>query len=128
MAEKDQAVLLDGTEPVVGTWAKHEGSIYKIKVDAPVEQLFVNRKMMVEARWPNMDFETQLFDRKSWAATTKGSRYGTIKDPELAKTGIDWTGAYITLNVAHKSEEAGLSPEERIDTHRQRQDNRGLHG
>ena len=68
----------------------------------PVEQLFVGRSMMVEARWPDMDFPSQLFDRKAWGATVKGSRYGIIKDPALTKTGIDWTGAHITLNVAHQ--------------------------
>ena len=100
IAEEGQTVLLDGTELITGKWIKHEGNIYKIKIDAPIEQLFVDRKMMVEARWPNMDFESQLFDRTCWAATVKGSRYGLIKDPGLAGTRIDWTGAHITLNVA----------------------------
>lgn len=49
-----------------------------------------------------MDFDSQLFDRKCWAATVEGSRYGIINDPALAETAIDWTGAHITLNVAHQ--------------------------
>jgi len=102
IAEKGQTVLLDGTKPIAGKWIKHEGNIYRIKIEAPIEQLFVDRKMMVEARWPNMDFDSQLFDRKCWAATIEGSRYGIIRDPALAGTGIDWTGAHITLNVAHQ--------------------------
>jgi len=102
MAQPGQMVLLDGTAPVVGQWTQHEGKIYKIKVDAPIEQLFLGREMMVEARWPNMEFNTQLFSREAWAATVEGSRYGVVKDPELAKTNVDWTGAHITLNVAHQ--------------------------
>lgn len=50
VAEKGQTVLLDGTKPITGKWIKHEANIYKIKIDAPIEQLFVKRKVMVEAR------------------------------------------------------------------------------
>jgi len=102
VAEPGEVVTLDGTEPVTGTWTRYDGNIYKVRIDAPVVQLFVGREMMVEARWPNMDFETQLFSREAWASTVAGSRYGSIKDPELAETNIDWTGALITMNVAHQ--------------------------
>jgi hypothetical protein len=102
VAEEGEAVTLDGTAPVEGRWTRHEGNIFKIHVDEPVEQLFADGAMMVEARWPNMRFDGELFDRQCWASTAKGSRHGTIKDPKLAETGIDWTGALITLNVAHQ--------------------------
>ncbi|KPK49576.1 MAG: hypothetical protein AMS22_13495 [Thiotrichales bacterium SG8_50] len=59
----------------------------------------MDRKMMIEARWPNMRFD-QLLDRSAWAKAGEGSRYGKMIDPALAKTGIDWTGARATLNVA----------------------------
>ncbi len=101
-AEKGATVIVDGTAPVEGKWTKHKGNIYKIGIDADIEQLFAGGKMMVEARWPNMRFDEQLYDRKSWATTVEGSRYGVLKDPRLAETGIDWTGAHITLNVAHQ--------------------------
>jgi len=57
---------------------------------------------MVEARWPNMRFPEDLWDRSKWARAGKGSRYGRIVDPSLAGTGVDWTGARATLNVAHQ--------------------------
>jgi hypothetical protein len=101
VAAEGEKVILDGTEPITGTWTQHSGNIYKTKVAETFEQLFVDRKMMVEARWPNMRFE-QLFDRSTWAKAAEGSRYGKMIDPALAKTDIDWTGARVILNVAHQ--------------------------
>jgi hypothetical protein len=96
-----ELVTLSGTEPIEANWVLHEGSIYKARVDSDFEQLFVDGEMMIEARWPNMRFE-ERFDRSKWAKAGVGSRYGKMVDPELAKTGIDWTGALATLNVAHQ--------------------------
>ncbi len=93
-----EVVVLSGTEPIRGKWSVHKGAIYKMKVGREFDQLFVDGKMMIEARWPNMRFE-QRFDKSCWATTGKGSEYGTMVDPALAKTGIDWTGAVGTLNV-----------------------------
>jgi len=101
VAAEGENVILDGTEPITGTWAQHSGNIYKTKVAETFEQLFVDRAMMIEARWPNMRFE-KLFDRSAWAKAAEGSRYGRMIDPALAKTGVDWTGARVTLNVAHQ--------------------------
>ncbi|HUT28873.1 MAG TPA: right-handed parallel beta-helix repeat-containing protein [Sedimentisphaerales bacterium] len=92
---------MDGTEPITGTWAQHNGNIYKTKVADAFEQLFVDDQMMIEARWPNVRFE-QIFDRSAWAKAGQGSRYGRMVDPALAETGVDWTGARVTLNVAHQ--------------------------
>lgn len=101
VAAEGENVILDGTEPITGTWAQHNGNIYKTKVAETFEQLFVDRMMMIEARWPNMRFE-QIFDRSAWAKAGKGSRYGRMIGPALAKTDVDWTGARVTLNVAHQ--------------------------
>ncbi len=101
VAYPGEKVTISGLETVTGKWKRHHGSIYKIKVDTKVEQLFVNGDMMVEARWPNMPFE-DLWERSAWANSGKGSQYEKMKDPNLAETGIDWTGAIATLNVAHQ--------------------------
>jgi len=101
VAYPGEVVTLSGTEPVNGDWQAHKGSIYKTKVSRDFVQLFVDGQMMIEARWPNMRFEEQ-WDRSKWAKATKGSRYGKLRDPELAKTGVDWTGALATLNVTHQ--------------------------
>jgi len=101
VAYPGEKVTLNGTEPITGKWSRYKGSIYQTKVDTDFEQLFVDGKMMINARWPNMRFE-ELWERSTWANAGPGSRYGKIVDPELAKTNVDWTGAIATLNVAHQ--------------------------
>ncbi len=93
--------LLDGTEPITGRWLRHKGSIYKTRTPRKFEQLFVNRRMMLEARWPNTTFD-KLLTREGWATTGPKSTYQKLHDPELAQTGIDWNGATAVLNIAHQ--------------------------
>ena len=93
VAAKGETVLLDGTEPIKGEWSVHKGGIHKIEMKEPFEQLFVDRKMQIEARWPNMRFE-EIWDRSKWAQSDHGSRKDLMVCAELADTGIDWTGAY----------------------------------
>ena len=98
-----EAVVFDGTEAVAGKWQKYKGSIYMVKLPsgAQVEQLFVGRAMMTEARWPNAGFE-QAYDRTRWAKVEPGSTHGRVVSKEVAGSGIDWTGAMACLNVAHQ--------------------------
>ena len=117
--EKDPArfvaepgAIIDGTEPITGEWEAHEGKIWKMTVHRELEQLFVDGRMMIEARWPNIRFK-DILGSKGWAPTGTGSRYGKIVDPNLAKTGVDWTGAHATLNVAHQF----YSWNRRVSTH-----------
>lgn len=96
-----EVVTLSGAEPLDLDWQVHEGSIYRARVDREFEQLFVDGEMMVEARWPNMRMD-EMWDRSKWAFAGKNSRYGRMHDPALAKTGVDFTGALATLNIAHQ--------------------------
>ena len=96
-----EKVVLDGTEVVDGTWEPHKKSIYRIEIKDDFEQLFVDGKMMINARWPNMTFDQRL-DRFRWQRVDKESSYGKIVSNELAETGIDWTGALATLNISHQ--------------------------
>ena len=73
------------------------------------EQLFHEGKMMVEARWPNLDFapprrlEDQVLDRAAaWRPTGAGTVYGEIHDSGLADFDFSWNGGLATLNVAHQ--------------------------
>jgi len=100
-AHPGELVTLSGTQPIEAQWSVHKGSIYRARVELDFDQLFMDGNMMIEARWPNMRFE-ELYDRSKWAKAGVGSRYGKMVDPELAQTGIDWTGALATLNVAHQ--------------------------
>lgn len=101
-AYNSEKVTIDGTEEVKGHWEEWKPNIYKTKIAADFEQLFVGRKMMTEARWPNSVMPQQLWDRSFWAESDEGSSYGQMIDAELSATGIDWTGAVAVLNVAHQ--------------------------
>lgn len=97
-----EKVILDGTDLVSGDWQAVGDNIYKTTAAPIAGQFFHDQAMMTEARWPNRSFPEQLWDRSTWANASKGSRYGKMVDPALAKTGIDWTGAIAVLNVAHE--------------------------
>ena len=96
-----EIVLLRGTDPLECRWQKHEGHIYKTAIARVFDQLFVDDEMMVEARWPNRPME-KLWDRSTWASAVRGSCYGRLRDPQLVKTGVDFTGALAVLNVTHQ--------------------------
>lgn len=96
-----ERVVLDGTDPIPGPWAPYQGKILKTKSPFGFQQLFVNKQMMLEARWPNTTFD-KLLTRDGWATTGPKSKYQEIQDPTLAQTGIDWNGAQAMLNVAHQ--------------------------
>jgi len=98
MAYPGETATLSGAEPIAGPWAVHEGRIYRTTVTHRIRQLFVDGVRMTEARWPNMTY-AQRWDNTRWRPAAKGSTYGTMVDPALAATGIDWTGALATLNI-----------------------------
>ncbi len=95
-------VLIDGTETIMSTWTQHIGNIYKTSVSGTVEQIFLDSTMLVEARWPNMNFPNDLFKNQVWASADNGSERGKIVDAALAATGIDWTGALAIMNLTHQ--------------------------
>jgi len=71
------------------------------------EQLFMDGKPMLEARWPNVprdkNGDWDFFSPDVWSTVdTIGNRYGTIKDKHLAATGWNITGATAVLNVCHQ--------------------------
>jgi len=78
-----EVVVLDGAELIEGPWTLHKGAIYKTRTRRRFEQLFVNRQMMFEARWPNITFD-KLLTREGWASAGPGSTYQKLRDPELA--------------------------------------------
>jgi hypothetical protein len=101
VAAPGERVVLSGADPLVLDWQRHAEHVFQAQTPVRVRQLFIDGELMIEARWPNMSLD-RLWDRARWARARKGSRYGKMVDPELATTGIDWTGAVATLNVAHQ--------------------------
>ena len=72
-----------------------------------LEQIFMDGKPLVEARWPNLPKDSKgdwdFFSPHLWATVDSvGNRYGTIKDKDLAATGWDVTGARAILSVCHQ--------------------------
>lgn len=101
-AAPGERVVFDGREPVTGPWTRHNGNIYRAGVSGRVEQVFLADRMMVEARWPNMKFPKELWDRSRWAKAGGGSRAGVMVSPALAKTKTDWTDGLAVLNIAQQ--------------------------
>ena len=99
-----EKVILDGSEPIKGSWRKYKGKIYKTKLDKDIWQLFVDGKMMISARWPNANFDDGSIWKQdeTWAWQGPKSTYGCMYDDgkrNLAGTGIDFTGAIAILNI-----------------------------
>ena len=52
-AYEGERVTLDGSVPIRSTWVPYQGRIFMTKLEQPVWQLFVGKKSMSSARWPN---------------------------------------------------------------------------
>ncbi len=96
-----EKVILDGTEPIHSRWKLFRGKIYMTKLRKDIWQLFVDGESMVSARWPNGYWhDGSIWDRKrSWAKVDPRSRYGVMYNKEMAKTGINFTGAIAIMNI-----------------------------
>jgi hypothetical protein len=111
-AAPDSSPVLSGLVPLPNlNWTKREAKAPACVFVADLEttsfqQLFYRGQAMIEARWPNVDihnFEAQILDKTvAWQPTDKGSLYGHIADPALAKCPFSWDGALATLQVAHQ--------------------------
>jgi hypothetical protein len=99
MAMPGEEVVLSGADPLDLKWEKVNGAIYRARTDKRFHQLFLDGRMMVEARWPDQRFPDQVWEKAVWAEAGEGSRYGLMVDAALAETGIDFTGCVATLNV-----------------------------
>jgi hypothetical protein len=102
IAAKGARVILKGTDVLNLNWSVYKGSIYKATIDTDVTQLFLDEKFLIEARWPNMKFPDEMWGKSKWARAGPGSKHGRVIDPNLAATGINWTGATAVLNVAQQ--------------------------
>jgi len=102
LAAPRETVIMSGVDDLPGPWRGREGQIYTTRVEPVFSQLFFDEQMLIEARWPNMPWEDR-WDPETWADTFRpsggGTHYGTMADPALAETGIDWSGGLAVLNV-----------------------------
>ena len=101
-------VVISAADPI-SSWTHISGNIYKASMkwtlnnsgvkgnEAGMDQIFVDGKMMIEARWPNLPTNVDPCEyRREFGAL---SNAGDYNNPQYTQTGIsaipDPTGAYI---------------------------------
>lgn len=85
-AYRDEKVDFDGSVEIDAQWTVYKGAIYMAKLKRPVWQLFINRKSLCSARWPNGNWlDGTIWDKtKSMSWPEKGmSRFGHVYNREL---------------------------------------------
>jgi hypothetical protein len=103
-AKGNPLVVIDGTEPLTGSWDKvtvNGTDAWATSLNHQIVQLFHKGRMMTEARWPDQPFE-RIWDRTTWAKGDPGGYKGKMISSDITATGIDWTGALAVLNVGHQ--------------------------
>ena len=105
-AYNDESVIVSGTEIVTPSWSLDTGSIYKAQAATDLgdgkNQIFIDHKMVNEARWPNMGpgplnpiFST--FESATNSNPTDVTKnLTTMIDKKLPQIPGGWDGAYIT--------------------------------
>jgi len=99
-----ESVTIDGADPIAG-WTKASGSIYTAKMNwdlgAGNNQIFVDNKMVNEARWPNKTVNLShpvLSTIKTAKATSTSA---TITDSALTQPAKFWVGATINIGAGN---------------------------
>lgn len=112
----NSAVVVSGANPVEGGWTIYKGKIYRRKISLPLtgyneritdnetllaNQVFVNGKMMIEARWPNVSNLDDLMNRNDFRRITKDAWKPLpdgkvmLRDPEIPDIPEGFAGATI---------------------------------
>ena len=99
---KEERVIIDGSDPVIGPWVKDETGIWKTNFTStsPIETVFCGGRMMTEARWPNCSWEENWNAEHKWALTGNDSQLGLIESPELASSNLDLSGGLLYLKLS----------------------------
>ncbi len=100
-----ETVTIDGADPVRG-WTLSSGSVYRASqawdLGDGKNQLFVDGKMLNEARWPNTSLDVShpaLASAGSISASlaSAGPSTATLNDPKLTQPAGYWVGASIHI-------------------------------
>ena len=111
VANKTDTVFVSGLQTLETSWRlynRNDNCMYVTNVHpniTSIPQLFYGGKMMVEARWPNLnvsDVAKASLSRKSWEKVGVGSVYGKIYSDDIKNLNYSLSGALATLNVAHQ--------------------------
>lgn len=107
--------VLAGSTVVSGSWVQRGSSkIYTLSLPqgTTTDQVFVDGKMAFESRWPNTDLISVLTEG-AWGVSANSSapslrpeldELGFVSDPNLAESGLNYTGALLTLNAGTRGE------------------------
>jgi len=93
LAMPGEKVVLSGADALTGTWERYRGNISRLATGRRFVQLFVDGKMMPEARWPNSAPEDLM--KPNRAAAGEGTGYQVLADPNLPPG--DWEGATVLI-------------------------------
>ena len=79
----NEEVTIDGTVDITGSWTSHGNGIYKLSsYSTNITQLFVDNEPMVNARWPNAQFnDDSVFSHSTWAQGDENTLSDT-SDPD----------------------------------------------
>lgn len=92
-AAPGEKVTLSSAEPLTGTWELHQGNLYRLTTPLRFAQLFVDGRMMLEARWPNSSPNDLMAPNR--AAAGEGTDYEVLADSNLPPG--DWNGALVLI-------------------------------
>ena len=91
-----ETVTVSGADVIKG-WSKHSGSIYKADQGWSMgfieDQVFVDGKMMNQARWPNTSLDVSRPSKASADRISASSSSGTLYDSALTMPDGYWNGA-----------------------------------
>jgi hypothetical protein len=109
-------VIISGADKANGGWTVYSGNIYQKAITLPVagyadaitgnssllaNQVFVDGKMMIEARWPNISDSDDLLNRADFAPVPKDGwkniEISTLKDNNIPDIPGGWTDGTIWI-------------------------------
>ena len=109
-------VIISGADEANDGWTVYSGNIYQKTIALPVtgyidaitgnssllaNQVFVDGKMMIEARWPNISNSDDLMNRADFAPVPKDGWISgegtTLQDPDIPDIPGGWTGGTIWI-------------------------------
>ena len=98
-----EVVIVSGADLVTG-WTTYSGSIYKAALSwnlgKGLNQVFVDGKMMNEARWPNPGLDPL---HPTLARVQSSPTYNEIDDPNLTQASGYWNGATVWIEPGANS-------------------------
>src|SRR5688572_21077524 len=94
----NERVTISGADRVTG-WSAHTGSVYKAPQDWDLglgkNQVFVDGRMMIEARWPNTTLDYSRPRKATFDDVDASSSYVEMEDAALTHGDGFWDGAVI---------------------------------